>query len=98
MTTRWSEYDVETLRAMWPAGSPSKEIGRAVFRSAGAVEKKAAAMRLSRKPDPLAAHGRRLQWQYGFDGAILRFGGNDPATEADLAAWNRLGSRQERAA
>ena len=33
----------------------------------------------------------RLQWQYGPERAVAIVAGIDPATNADLAAWNALG-------
>jgi hypothetical protein len=35
---------------------------------------------------------RNLEWHYGLDRAVAITAGSDPATEADVAAWNRLGS------
>jgi hypothetical protein len=35
----------------------------------------------------------RLDWLYGYDRARQIDAGLDPATQADIAAWNRLGKR-----
>lgn len=42
--------------------------------------------------------GRRLAGQYGRDRALEILAGRDEAANADLAAWNRLGSRKRAAA
>ncbi len=39
----------------------------------------------------------RLRWQYGVDRAARIVTGNDPATQADLAAWRRLGNPRDAA-
>jgi hypothetical protein len=36
---------------------------------------------------------RALTWQYGLERAHKIRSGRDPATQADLEAWNRLGRR-----
>lgn len=40
----------------------------------------------------------RLRWAHGDARAAKIIAGKDPATNADIAAWNALGSSRERAA
>lgn len=42
-----------------------------------------------------AEHTRRaLEWRYGYARAAAIVAGRDPATQADVDAWNRLGTRR----
>lgn len=41
----------------------------------------------------LNTHFRHLVEQYGFATALIKFGGEDRETQADIAAWRGLGGR-----
>ena len=51
-----------------------------------------------KSPADMAAHRRRLVWLYGEERAAAIMLYRDPEANADLAAWNALGSGRERAA